>query len=83
MSKSWKFVDAIPTYPMNREAEAHDLPTRPSAAKLWYDDTSYWASSKGKGEYVPITGRLNSTGSIEKVSIGNYICLKFKYISSN
>lgn len=39
---------------MNREAEAHDLPTRPGAAKLWYNETGYWTSSNGKGENVPI-----------------------------
>ena len=39
---------------MNREAEAHDLPTRLGAAKLRYNETGYWTSSNGKGENVPI-----------------------------
>lgn len=40
------------TYPVNRETKAHDLPTSPVAADLWYNKTSYWASSNCKHENV-------------------------------
>jgi len=40
---------------MGRETEPHDLPSCPGAAKLWYNDASYRASSNCKREYIPIT----------------------------
>lgn len=40
---------------MGRETEPHDLPSCFSAAKLWYNDASYRASSNCKREDIPIT----------------------------
>jgi len=44
----------LSTYPMNRKTEPHNLPSHLGAAKFWYDETSYRASSNGKCENVPI-----------------------------
>lgn len=42
------------TYPMSRKTEPHNLSSCSGAAKLWYNDTSYRASSNCKREYIPV-----------------------------
>lgn len=59
---------------MGRETEPHDFPSCPGAAKLWYNDASYRASSNCKREYIPITlYKGNWITHFQKIwSTGNY-----------
>lgn len=48
-------LDDDDTYPMDREAETHNLPACSVAAEFWDDETSHRASSNCKSKYVPVS----------------------------